>query len=156
MATNLKFLEAETVIAINRLTIKLHGGMFLPPDNLRSGQDLGFIEQIRSNRVFGQVLYPTPYHQAAAYFCYVSKNHSFNDGNKRTGLACAAAFLEWNGLQTRKLKVDEAEAFVLSVATSGRKPGKEIERIASWLKPGPKLRAPPRQRRTGVSRRKRS
>lgn len=131
----MKLLEPETVIAINRLTVELHGGMFLPPDNLRAGQGLGFVEQVWANRVFGQTLYPTAYHRAAAYLFYIVKNHSFHDGNKRTGLACALTILEWNGLPCRKIEVNRAEAFVNSVATSKIDPGAEIDRIARWLKP---------------------
>jgi death-on-curing protein len=131
----LKLLDAGTIVAINRLAIRLHGGMFLPPDNLRGGQDLGFADQIRVNRLFGQVLYPSPYHQAGAYLYYLVKNHSFNDGNKRTGLACALTILEWNDLPISEIETESAEAFVLSVATSQGDPGEEIERIATWLRP---------------------
>src|SRR5262245_16680744 len=109
--------------------------MFLPPDNIRSGQGLGFIEQVLVNRLFGQVLYPTPYHQAAAYLFYICKNHTFNDGNKRTGLACALTILEINGLPVRELEVESAEAFMTAVASQGGDPGVEIDRIAAWPKP---------------------
>ena len=132
----MKFLDPETITAINERTIRLHGGMFLPPDNIRQGQDLGFIEQIRINRIFGQVLYPSPYHQAAAHLYYIVKNHPFHDGNKRTGLASALTLLEWNGLAYRRLETRAAERFVLSIATSRRDPGREIDRIARWLRPG--------------------
>jgi death-on-curing protein len=142
----LKLLEPQTLIAMNRLTIRLHGGLFLPPDNLRAGQGLGFAEQIRINRLFGKVLYPGPYHQAAAYLYYIVKNHSFNDGNKRTGLAAALTVLEWNGLSYRSFSVREGEAFVNSVATSKLDPGEEIQRIASWLEPRPSKPLPRRRR----------
>lgn len=35
---------------------------------------------------------------AAAYAFHIAKNHPFNDGNKRTGLQSALAFLRLNGL----------------------------------------------------------
>ena len=143
----MKLLEPETVVAINRLTVERHGGMFLPPDNIRSGQGLGFIEQVRVNRLFGEVLYPTFYHQAAAYLFYICKNHTFNDGNKRTGLACALTLLEINGLPARELEVESAEAFMIAVASQGGDPGIEIDRIAAWLKPAPPPEKRSRRRR---------
>jgi death-on-curing protein len=73
------------------------------------------------------VLYPTAYHQAAAYLFHIVRNHSFHDGNKRTGLACALTVLEWNGLAYRKIQTDSGEAFVLAVASSKADPGEEIE-----------------------------
>jgi death-on-curing protein len=133
----LKLLDIETVVGINRMTVQLHGGIFLPPDNIRAGQGLGFIEQVRVNSVFGQVLYPTPYHQAAAYLFYVVKNHTFNDGNKRTGLACALTILEINDLPVRELAPIGAERFLLAIASRGGDPGLEIDRIAQWLQPKP-------------------
>ena len=35
---------------------------------------------------------------AAAYAYHLSQNHPFYDGNKRTALACAVAFLDMNGV----------------------------------------------------------
>ena len=35
---------------------------------------------------------------AAAYLCYILKNHCFVDGNKRTALATAVTFLQWNNI----------------------------------------------------------
>jgi death on curing protein len=34
---------------------------------------------------------------AASYAFHVAKNHGFNEGNKRTGAACAVVFLRVNG-----------------------------------------------------------
>lgn len=143
----MRFLDPGTVVAMNRLTIQRHGGMFIPPDNIRSGQDLGFIEQIRVNKLFGRVLYRTPYHQAGAYFFYISRNHTFHDGNKRTALACAWTLLEWNGLPFREVEAASAEKFILSVASSRSEPAREIERIARWL--GPEERKRRRRGRKG-------
>ena len=38
------------------------------------------------------------YEMAAAYAFHLSQNHPFMDGNKRTALACALVFLEFNGI----------------------------------------------------------
>ena len=37
-----------------------------------------------------------PFEMAAAYAFHIVKNHAFEDGNKRTGLAAALVFLEIN------------------------------------------------------------
>ena len=39
----------------------------------------------------------TVFDLAASYAFHISKNHGFNDGNKRTGAACAVVFLRANG-----------------------------------------------------------
>ena len=57
-----------------------------------------------------------PYGMAAAYLFHIVKNHPFVDGNKRTGFACAHAFLKLNG---SNLDLSEQQAFdmVIGVAT---------------------------------------
>jgi death on curing protein len=54
---------------------------------------------------------------AAAYLVGFARSQGFNDGNKRTGLACALVFLALNG---SALHVPPAELYTLtmSVATS--------------------------------------
>ena len=43
----------------------------------------------------------TLFEMAAAYLYGMCKNHPFLDGNKRTALACALAFLRLNGISVR-------------------------------------------------------
>lgn len=70
----------------------------------------------------GEPLIKDPIQVAAAYLFYLSRNHPFNDGNKRTALAACLVFLETNGLlpDPGLLGRDMAawEAFVLDVAAS--------------------------------------
>jgi death-on-curing protein len=47
---------------------------------------------------------------AAIHAVAIAKNHAFIDGNKRTGFAVAATFLELNGFY---LTLPEAEAVIL-------------------------------------------
>ena len=47
----------------------------------------------------GKLLHSDLYEQAAAYAFHISQNHPFVDGNKRTGLASALAFLDMNGIE---------------------------------------------------------
>lgn len=48
---------------------------------------------------FGVELYATQVEKAAAYLFFLSRNHAFNDGNKRTSYLCTATFLLQNGLE---------------------------------------------------------
>lgn len=55
---------------------------------------------------------------AAAYLVGFARSQGFNDGNKRTGLACALVFLSLNG---RGLHVPPKELYALSMqAATGR------------------------------------
>jgi death-on-curing protein len=69
--------------------------------------------------VFGEDAYPTLFEKAAALLHSTSSNHSFVDGNKRTGWASAIVFLDINGYALMDpLDEDAAEKFVLAVAQS--------------------------------------
>ena len=46
----------------------------------------------------GEILHKDIFEMAAAYSFYISQNHPFLDGNKRTALASALVFLELNGI----------------------------------------------------------
>jgi death-on-curing protein len=61
-------------------------------------------------------LHPSLAEMAAAYLFHVAQNHPFLDGNKRTALALALAFL-W--LNDRRLEAgeDDLTALVISVAS---------------------------------------
>jgi death-on-curing protein len=53
----------------------------------------------------------------AAYLFYLSGNHPFIDGNKRTAMMAAIVFLRLNGIEPTA-DSDEWERFVLDVASS--------------------------------------
>ena len=62
---------------------------------------------------FGQEwLHRDLYEMAAAYAFHLSQNHPFVDGNKRTGLVCALAFLEINGVSIADVEGRLYEAMV--------------------------------------------
>ena len=122
------------VLVVNAACIALAGGTRATKSNLRMGQSLGFIDRIHSNMVFGEAIYPDIFHQAAAYMFYIIKNHSFHDGNKRTGLATAITFLQWNNLDFHPLDEDHVFDFVVDVAGGEGDPEIMVPRIASWLK----------------------
>lgn len=54
---------------------------------------------------------------AAAYLVGFARSQGFNDGNKRTGLACALVFLYLNG---HEVHVPPGELYVLSMQAATR------------------------------------
>ncbi|MBO8129722.1 MAG: type II toxin-antitoxin system death-on-curing family toxin [Peptococcaceae bacterium] len=77
----------------------------------------------------GQELYPDVYLRAAALAVGIIKNHPFVDGNKRTGIALAALFLEDEGL-TLSASQKELVRFANAIAE-----GKvDINEVARWFK----------------------
>jgi len=79
---------------------------------------------------FGVEVYPTVFDKAAAYLFYISRNHAFIDGNKRTATAAMLAFLRVNGESTRYDAAALTE-FVVGVA-SGDIPW-EARKQNGWL-----------------------
>lgn len=70
--------------------------------------------------MMGKPLITDPVELAAAYLFYLSRNHPFMDGNKRTALAACLVFLSENGLLPKEeLDADAWERLTLDVV-SGR------------------------------------
>ena len=131
----MRYVNKRMVIAINHLCIELSGGEPVSgKTNMPSEQNLGFVEAIRSNKMFGKTLYTSIFHQAAAYFFYILKNHPFIDGNKRTALAVAVTFLEWNGKLFVPMNDDEVVDFVLKITVEDKSPEYLIGQIAHWFR----------------------
>jgi death-on-curing family protein len=130
----MKYVSKKMICVINTMVLELSGGS--PPigSNMRPGQNLGFVDRIHTNLLFGEQLYPDMFHQAAAYMFYVIKDHVFVDGNKRTGLATAITFLEWNDVLFGQFDLQEVFCFVMSIAGGPNKPSDVIPRAASWLR----------------------
>lgn len=77
----------------------------------------------------GHLLYPTLWLKAAALIQSLIKNHSFNDGNKRTGFFSTLRFLKLNNyaiICSKKQIIN----FTLSIDVQNI----NIEEIAEWLK----------------------
>ncbi len=131
----LKYVNKKMVVVINRLGLEVTGtGMLASATNLRQGANLGFVDQIFHNTVFGEEIYPDIFHQAAGYMFYIIKDHVFMDGNKRTGLACAVTFLQWNNVMFDPFDEETAYAFVMDVAAGVNDPQEAVPKIAVWLK----------------------
>jgi death on curing protein len=78
----------------------------------------------------GEYLHRDLHEMAATYLFHIVKNHPFVDGNKRTGVIAALAFLEANGVETEL--VDDLYEITIAVASGDMdkaKLGGELRRI---------------------------
>lgn len=115
-----KFLSLEDVMALHQDQINTYGGS---PGVRELGLLLSAIEMPKAS-FGGQFLHEDLCMMSAAYLFHIVQNHSFIDGNKRTGLAATIAFMRFN-----KLKLvadhDSLTEMVLDVA-QGRLTKEEI------------------------------
>ena len=126
MSVNIEFLTLEDVIEIHKILIDKSP----LSDESDSILDMNLLDSAISQpkqTFFGELLNPTIYDQAAAYLFSLSKNHAFENGNKRTALAVTIAFLRINGYRIT-LSQDAVEKLILDVVT-GKKTKDEIADI---------------------------
>lgn len=125
------FLEKHHIIRINERTVAAHGGNFTPPSNILNEQPLDYVLEIVDSEMFGEPLYPKIWDKAAVYMFNIISNHVFMDGNKRTGLESAFAFLKLNGFRMKKsLPLSVILDFTIKVA-SGES---DLEECRDWFK----------------------
>lgn len=86
------FLTVEEVILLNQSQIEAHGGIHGIRDRGALESALGAPQNHLA--YMGGDLFDL----AGALMAAITRNHSFLDGNKRTGLLAAAVFLELNGV----------------------------------------------------------
>ena len=112
------YLEKQDVTYINEQTVAIHGGNFMVPNNFLHEENLDYLLEAVQAEMFGEPLYPTISDKAALYCYNIICNHIFTDGNKRTGLETALAFLKLNGFRLRKdLPLNDLYDFILKVAS---------------------------------------
>lgn len=125
-----EFLTLDDVLALHAGSIARFGG--------DAGiKDLGLLESAIAmpEATFGGAdLHETLAEKAGAYLFHITKNHPFVDGNKRTGLACALAFLELNGFRFQATDEDLV-ALTLGVADGTRSKASVAVTIAEGLVP---------------------
>jgi death-on-curing protein len=105
------FLSLGEVLEIHRDQIDRYGGDL-------GIRDLGLLQSavaMPAARFGGRHLHSDLFEMAAAYLFHIVQNHSFVDGNKRTGAVSALVFLSFNGVEI-DAEEDEFEAMVMSVA----------------------------------------
>jgi death-on-curing protein len=87
------FLSLEDVLSLHQNQIDTYGGR----DGIRElGLLLSAIEMPKAS-FGGQFLHEDLYMMSAAYLFHIVQNHSFIDGNKRTGLAASDIIIRLNG-----------------------------------------------------------
>lgn len=105
------FLSLDEVLVIHEDQIRRYGGS--------SGvRDMGLLESALgtvSATFGGEFLHQTLFEMGAAHLYGIRRNHAFIDGNKRTALACALAFLGLNGIRIRSAH-EELYDLVIGVA----------------------------------------
>lgn len=88
------FLGLDEVLDLHADQLRHYGG-------LPGIRDLGLLESglaAPAATFDGRFLHDTVFEMAATYLVHVAQNHPFIDGNKRTALMTAIAFLGLNGL----------------------------------------------------------
>lgn len=105
------YLSYEDVVELHRVLIKKFGG-------LPGFRDKGLLESALVTpmmAVFGEELHKSVYDKGAAYLFSISRNHPFNDGNKRTAASVTLIFLRVNG-KTPQYDAEEYSDFVADIA----------------------------------------
>ena len=88
--------------------IEASGEEFIGNDNLLYRTSLDYILEAVAHSSFGEDLFPSIFHKAAAIAERIIVNHIFFGANKRTGLLTCATFLELNGYI---MQIYDAERF---------------------------------------------
>ncbi len=86
-----QFLIRRAVEAMHAEQLRRHGGAYGIRDENALGSALARAE---NKAAYGE---PTIHELAAAYVFGIARNHAFVDGNKRTAIVAAGAFLLING-----------------------------------------------------------
>lgn len=123
MTTEPRWLTVEMVIAIHDEQLALFGG----GEGLR---DRGLLESALA-KPLNRFAYEkdSDISRLAAAYCYgIVRNHPFVDGNKRTGLLAANAFLALNGSRFNPDQADEV-AVILRLADGSL----EEDALARWI-----------------------
>jgi death-on-curing protein len=128
-------LDAAAVLAIHAEVIAAHGGR----PGIRDRALLESAVAAPQASHAGRPLIPDAVGAAAAYLFYLSRNHPFVDGNKRTALAACLVFLQVNGrlpdagLPSRA--VDAWEALAWDIAASRIDREQATKRLRMLLRP---------------------
>lgn len=124
------YLEKEDICYINKRTIDVHGGNFVKPNNFLHEENLDYLLEAIDADMFGEPIYPTISDKTALYCYNIICNHIFTDGNKRTGLEVALAFLKLNGKRlNRTLPHDDLYQFIMKIASGNS----SLEECKEWF-----------------------
>lgn len=125
MIEETEFLEVEDLLIIHRNQIELYGGSH----GLRDEKLLDSAVNAVQASFDGEHMHRTVYERASAYIYYISQNHPFIDGNKRTALAAGLVYLDINGIEIDDPNEELYEMMIeVSIGNSSK------ERVSEVLK----------------------
>lgn|SRR3990167_450756 len=108
-----RYLTLSEVLEIHTHQIDTYGGS-------HGIREQGLLESACAQPMMsfsGHERYAPLFEKASAYAFFITKNHPFIDGNKRTGLHCALVFLYLNGVEI-DISQDELYKNTLKLAES--------------------------------------
>ncbi|MBT2700882.1 MULTISPECIES: type II toxin-antitoxin system death-on-curing family toxin [unclassified Bacillus (in: firmicutes)] len=120
-----EYLTYEDIIDIHDLALERYGGL--------QGYDKGCIEAkvAMPQEGFGDFeYYPRLFQKAAVYMYFITINHCFKDGNKRSGYLAASTFLNLNGY---RIIVGNEELFNKCIEIADKKSRPILEDVEMWL-----------------------
>ncbi|CAM3974520.1 type II toxin-antitoxin system death-on-curing family toxin [Corynebacterium frankenforstense] len=83
--------------------------------------------------IFGEPAFPTVFERAAALIVYLARRHAFDDGNKRTSLSVALAYLESRGVVVTAPKQAMIDLIQEIVGSKAAPRQEDIKRVAKLL-----------------------
>jgi death-on-curing protein len=118
-----RWVPKSAVLAIHERLLAEHGGS---PGILNEGGLDAALASPQNHLAHGN---PDLFDLAAQYASALTRNHPFQDGNKRVAFTVAGVFLELNGF---RLDAPEQEAVSAMIALSSRAFGESV--FAAWLR----------------------
>ena len=124
----MRYLTRDEIVDKNIELLQDFGGFIGGVDNLLNPGQLDYLcEAVRDDRLCVSLT-----EKAAFYAHRIITGHTFNDGNKRTGLACALLFLVMNGI-SYSVTNDEIERTALGVEDKTISREKLSALIGEWI-----------------------
>ncbi len=121
----MNYLSANEIAAINEVVIEQSGGSV----GIREPGLLDSIAYKPSSGFGDHESYPGVFLKAAVLYEAIVNYHVFIDGNKRTGFATMARFLDMNGYKLDMTDL-EIETYTVTIATTKM----DLADIADWIK----------------------
>lgn len=96
--------------------IRVHDEIIEKSGGIQGVLNIGLLESVLEH-VKNDDYYPEIEHKVTHLFFAINKNHSFQDGNKRSSIALSAYFMELNGFDFRVIRfLREMENIAVDVA----------------------------------------
>lgn len=112
------FLTVENVLELHEMQLLAYGGA----SGIRSRDLLESAVLTPQASFGGAYVHHDVFEMAAAYAFHIAENQPFLDGNKRTGLAAALVFLDWNEVE---IEDPQEQLYDVMIAISQKKISKQ-------------------------------